>query len=178
MFPDFRISDVLTPLGLARLELQAELAGCQSVSAVLLSDSTTKLPLLQDGWYNNHYLKNYLELSSVGGRSVAGPIFVIQGTADQSIPEVVTTATVNATCSAHPDSMLEYLVVNGTTHVPTLYATQKEWLGWINDRFDGITAAISSGCQTTMTEPFWPIDHYQAETNWFLELALDAYQTA
>ena len=26
--------------------------------------------------------------------------------------------------------------------------------------------------------PFWPIDHYQAETNWFLELALDAYQTA
>ncbi|KAJ0125475.1 secretory lipase [Diaporthe amygdali] len=178
IFPDFRLSDVLTPLGVARLELQAEIAGCQGVTTVLSGDSTTQSPLLRDGWHDNFYLQSYLRLSSVGGRSVAGPVFVIQGTLDQSVPEIVTTATVNATCSAHPESVLEYLVVNGTTHVPTLYATQREWLGWINARFDGLPVDSSGGCQTTVRQPFWPIDHYQAETNWFLELALDAYQTA
>lgn len=179
MFPDFRLSEVLTPLGVARLELQAEIAGCQAVTTALLQgDGTAQPPLLRDDWYDNFYLQSYLKTSSVGGRSVAGPVLVIQGTADQSIPEVVTTATVNATCSAHPDSVLEYLLVNGTTHVPTLFATQRDWLGWINARFDGVPTAGSGGCQTSVKEPFWPIDHYQPETNWYLELALHAYQTA
>lgn len=179
MFPDFRLSDVLTPLGVARLELQAEIAGCQAVTtAFLQGDGKAQPPLLQHDWYNNFYLQSYLRLSSVGGRSLAGPMLVIQGTADQAISEAITTGTVNATCSAHPDSMLEYLLVNGTTHVPTLFATQSEWLRWINARFDGVPRAGSSGCQMSVREPFWPIHHYQAETNWFLELALDAYQTA
>lgn len=179
MFPEFRLSDVLTPLGVARLQLQAEIAGCQAVTTALLQgDGTAQPPLLRDDWYDNYYLQSYLRLSSVGGRNVAGPLLVIQGTADSAIPEVVTTATVNATCSAYPDSMVEYLLVNGTTHVPTLFATQRDWIGWINARFDGVPAATSGGCQMSVTEPFWPIDHYQAETNWFLELALDAYQTS
>lgn len=179
MFPDFRLSDVLTPLGLARLELQAEIGGCQAVTtAFLQGDGTAHPPLLQDDWYNNFYLQSYLRSLSAGGRILAGPMLVIQGTADQAIPEVVTSATVNATCSAHPESVLEYIVVNGTTHVPTLFATQREWIRWINARFDGVPAASSSGCQMSIREPFWPIDHYQADTNWFLELALDAYQTA
>lgn len=175
-FPEFRLSDVLTPLGVARLELQAEISGCQAVTtAMMQGDGTAQPPLLRDDWYSNSYLQSYLRSSSVGGRSVAGPMLVIQGTADQAAPEVVTTATVNATCSAHPDTVLEYLLVNGTTHVPTLFATQRDWLGWINARFDGVPTA---GCHTSVREPFWPIDHYQAETNWFLELALEAYQTA
>lgn len=179
MFPDLRLSDVLTPLGVARLELQAEIGGCQGVTTALLQgDGTAQPPLLREGWNTNPYLQSYLRLSSVGGRSVAGPVLVIQGTADQTIPEVVTTATVNETCSAHPESDLEYLLVNGTTHVPTLFATQREWLGWINARFDGVPTASSGRCQMSVREPFWPIDHYQAETNWFLELALDPYQTA
>lgn len=179
MFPDFQLSDILTPLGVARLELQAEIAGCQAVTtAMMQGDGTAQPPFLRDGWYSNFYLQSYLRASSVGGRSVAGPLLVIQGTADQAVPEAVTTATVNATCSANPDSVLEYLLVNGTTHVPTLFATQRDWLGWINARFDGVPNAGNGGCQMSVREPFWPIDHYQAETNWFLELALDAYQTA
>lgn len=179
MFPAFRLSDVLTPLGIARLELQAEIAGCQAVTtAFQQGDGTPHAPLLQDDWYNNFYLQSYLRSSSVGGRGFAGPMLVIQGTADQTILEVVTSAAVNATCSAHPDSVLEYLVVNGTTHVPTLFATQGEWIRWINARFDSVPTANGNGCQMSVREPFWPIDHYQAETNWFLEFALDEYQTA
>lgn len=178
-FPDFQLSDILTPLGVARLELQAEISGCQAVTvAMMLGDGTAQPRLLRDDWYDNFYLQSYFRLSSVGGRSVAGPVLVIQGTADQATPEVVTTAMVNATCSAHPDTVLEYLLVNGTTHVPTLFATQRDWLGWINARFDGVPTAGGGGYHTSVMEPFWPIDHYQAETNWFLELALEAYQTA
>lgn len=174
IFPDFRLSDILSPLGVARLELLAELGGCNSVTAVLLSDQTDAL--FQPGWYENYYIQSYWGLSSAGGKEVAGPMLVIQGTADQAVPEPVTTMTKNETCAAYPDSNLEYMVVNGTTHVPTLYATQKKWLAWIKARFDG--TPVDGGCRTTVMQPWLPIEQYQAEVNWFMDWAIDTYELA
>src|SRR3569833_85856 len=175
IFPDFALADVLSPVGVARLELLAELGGCNSVVQVLLGEDPDAL--FQPRWYENYYMKKYWELSSAGGRDVAGPMLVIQGTADPAVPEPITTSTVNATCRvASVGSGFEYLLVNGTTHVPTLYAAQKEWLGWIKDRIHGVTAG--RGCSTKTMQPIWPIEQYQAEESWFMERVTDPYETA
>lgn len=174
VFPQFELSEVLTPLGISRLELLAELGGCQSTRGTLLGVDIDKL--VQDNWSENCYIRRFLELTGAGGKPVAGPMLVVQGTADPLVPEVTVTQTVNETCTRHPDSSLEYLVVNGTTHVPTLSATQQQWLEWISDRFAGVP--VEGGCRNTVLQPYLPIEHYQKETNYFLEWETQAYEVA
>lgn len=174
IFPDFELSQVLTPLGIGRLELLAELGGCQSTRGTLLGVDVDEL--IQGNWSENAYIRRFFELTAAGGKPVAGPMLVIQGTADPLIPEATVTQTVNETCAAHPESSLEYLVVGGTTHTPTLCATQKQWLGWISDRFAGVP--VEAGCQSTVMQPYLPIEHYQREANFFLEWETQAYEVA
>lgn len=174
IFPEFELSEVLTPLGLSRFELLAALGGCQSTRGALLGVDIDEL--LQDNWSENPYIRRFFELTGAGGKQVAGPLMVIQGTADPLIPEVTVTQTVNETCEAYPLSPLKYLVVNGTTHVPTLFATQKQWLRWISDRFAGVP--VDGGCQSMVMQPSLPIEHYQKETNYFLEWETQAYEVA
>lgn len=65
---------------------------------------------------------------------------------------------------------LEYLVVNGTGHVPTLDATRPIWLRWIADRFEGRPVA-RPGCVTTSLESWRPFDSYVPTTNSYLQWA-------
>jgi hypothetical protein len=56
----------------------------------------------------------------------------------------ITAGTVAGTCAEFPDNELEFLVANGTGHVPVLSATKHIWLRWIEDRFEGV--APQKGC--------------------------------
>lgn len=174
IFPEFDLAEVLTPLGISRLELLASLNGCQSTRGSLLGVEIDQL--LQENWFENFYIRRFLDLTGAGGKAVAGPMLVLQGTADPLIPEVTVSQSVDETCARHPESSMEYLLVNGTTHVPTLAATQKQWLRWISDRFAGVP--VEGGCRSTVMQPFLPIEHYQKETNYFLEWETQAYEVA
>ncbi|KAJ4415199.1 hypothetical protein N0V82_007500 [Gnomoniopsis sp. IMI 355080] len=165
IFPEFELSEVLTPLGMSRLALLAEVNGCQMTRGTLLGVDIDELIL--DDWAENFYIRQFLELTGAGGKPVAGPMIVIQSTTDPLIPEVTVTQTVNETCMRHPESLIDYLVVNGTAHVPTLSATQKHWLGWISDRFAGVP--VEDGCRGIVLQPYLPTEHYQYDNNYFLE---------
>lgn len=175
VFPEFDLADVVTELGIARLGLLEELGGCASTTLELLGGSEFD-QIMKPGWTSNAYMLKYLELTGAGGGAIAGPMLVVTGTADQFVPEFTVAQTVNDTCSNHAESALEYLVVNGTTHVPTLYATQKQWLGWIADRFAGVP--VAAGCQNTVLQPYLPIEQYQSELSYYLELATQPYEVA
>lgn len=174
IFPELDLSAVLTPLGISRLELLASLSGCQSTRGSLLGVEIDQN--IQEKWFENFYIRRFLDLTGAGGKAVAGPMLVLQGTADPLIPEVTVSQSVEETCARHPESSIDYLLVNGTTHVPTLAATQKQWLGWISDRFAGVP--VEGGCRSTVMQPFLPIEHYQKETNYFLEWVTQAYEVA
>ncbi|KAK8091865.1 hypothetical protein PG997_002226 [Apiospora hydei] len=162
VFPSFKLADWFTPAGAARVELAAQ--------QLFLGDGAAGL--LQEGWNETWYAEAYSKLADAGRRPLRGPMLVLQGTEDIYVPYSVTNASVAATCAASPDSGLEFLVVNGTGHVPTLHATRQIWLGWIQDRFEGKPAATrGNGCKRTELDSFLPVEQYLKVGNAFAQWA-------
>ncbi|KAI1407778.1 putative secretory lipase [Hypoxylon sp. FL1857] len=167
IFPDFELSNWLTPLGIARTQLLKEVEGGISASQQIfpLEDD-----IIREDYNRTWYATAYAKIANAGRKPFKGPLLVIQGTQDQYIPYAVTSATVCSTCKAMPGGDLEYLVVNGTGHVPTLDATRQIWLKWIEDRFEG-RALEKSGCVRTDLGSFLPPDRYKSVGNSFPQFA-------
>ncbi|KAI1641175.1 Alpha/Beta hydrolase protein [Biscogniauxia mediterranea] len=181
IFPDFDLGTWLTPAGAARLALFREVEGQVSAweQLALLEEG---LQVVRDGYdQTSWYARAYAALANAGRKAFRGPLMVLQGTADMYISYNVTSATVGATCAYAADGGedLEYVVVNGTGHVPTLDAARQLWLQWIEDRFEGKPVA-KSGCVRTNVQSFLPLEQYQATGTWFEQWAGSAeysYQT-
>ena len=167
-----KLSDILTPAGIGRLSLTAEIQGCLSTATELFADAD----LVHPDWTDNHYVQAYNDLANPAGKPFAGPMLVIQGDSDASVPFPVVTASVNETCARYPGSRLQYAVFAGAAHVPAMFASQRVWLDWIAARFKG--TAVGKGCQTTNYTSERAYKYYQKEQSWFVEYAVDAYETA
>ncbi|KAK3059712.1 hypothetical protein LTS18_010217 [Coniosporium uncinatum] len=146
--------------------------------------AATAPSLVKAEWATTSYAQQYADLVSVGNgrRRIAGPMLVLQGSADHAAS---TTRAVDLTCEAFPESEIEYALFEGVSHVPVLNAGQQVWLRWIEDRFRGRErrtrpAAAGErrrrGCTRRVYEQGRREAEYQFEQNFFLEYARDAYE--
>ncbi|RYP38428.1 hypothetical protein DL768_010778 [Monosporascus sp. mg162] len=158
IFPSFELSQWLTPLGVARTELLGEIEGGIAVSQQLYF---TGEAVVREDYRDTWYADAYAELANAGRKPFRGPLLVVQGTEDVYIPYDITSATVRDTCEVNPENDLEYLVINGTQHTPTLHATRQTWLQWIQDRFEG-KQLVKPGCVRSDLESFLPVEQYQS----------------
>lgn len=163
IFPSFDLSAWLTPLGIARTELLQQIEGSIAASLHLFS---TGEAVLQENWRDTWHVSAYAALANAGRKAFRGPLLVLQGTEDVYIHYENTTTTVRDTCAAEPGEDLEYVVVNGTGHVPTLDATRQIWLGWIQDRFESVPLA-KKGCVRTDLTSWLPLEQYKTSGNSF-----------
>lgn len=120
-------------------------------------------------------MQSYRDRTSVGGRDIAGPLLVVQGAADQVVPAQITDMAVNHTCRNFPHRGLEYQSYANATHVPVMYAAQRNWLQWVEDRFEGKT--VEQKCIRKDFQSALSPERYQTELNWFIEYAQDTYET-
>ena len=188
VFPDFTPSMWLNELGLARLNLLTQTQGCTPLEAPILGSDALTLPNFDD----NFYYEAFANISQNGGKPIGRPMLVLQGTADPTVPANGTTAAVNKTCEAFPATQIEYHLYQDVTHskpcYPTLYlhsskyrldpsmwVSQRTWLGWIEDRFAGKNA--SAGCSTTHSTAALPLSNYLEDANWYIEIATQVYET-
>ena len=172
LVPGFDVGTVLTPAGVGRYDLVAQIGGCESVYREALADEG----LVVDGWWDSPHATELFNSTANGGRALGEPMLVLQGTADTTVPIEMTDSAVNATCAAYPDSRLEYVTYPGVDHVPTMFASQGTWVDWIADRFAGVP--VKSRCREAVrVATARPVEEYQPELNWFLEFAREGYQT-
>lgn len=174
IFPEFSPSDWLTSEGLKALTLYTDLSGCQSMRRTLLQDPN--VTYLKPGWNKSWVFDAFNNLVANGGRPFAGPMLVMQGTNDSAVSYDVTSAVVTATCEAVKSADLQYVVYEGVTHVPALFAGQRTYLNWIADRFMG--RETPGKCTREHLTPFRAISSYQKDINYFLERPLFAYEIA
>ena len=172
IIPDFNLSTILTPAGIARLRLLTDIQACNAAGTAALNSQD----LVQPGWFDEPRVKTFLDSVANGGRPISGPMLVLQGTGDPNIPVELTDKAVNDTCQGYTDSQLQYLRYPGVAHTEVLYASQVRWLDWIADRFAG--REQFDGCETTTIESARPYSSYQVRLNWFLEYATQPYETA
>ena len=172
VFPDFDLSEVLTPEGTTQAELLRETGGGIGTWLSLLLDRE----LLKHDWRKNKYLQQWQALSCNGGKTLGGPLLVIHGDTDFILDVKVTTAAVEETAERFPDSAIEYITLPHVSHQPAMTASQCLWMEWIEDRFAG--KKVQAGCKSWTLQPERPIETYQKEVNWFLEMGTEYYHTA
>lgn len=170
MFPNFNISSVLTPQGVGRYNLLAEIQGCNPVFSVAMSTND----VYQDNWQHQPQVEAYRNLTAAGGQDFSGPLLVVQGGADPLVLAPVVDMAVNETCARFPHRQLEYQRYANASHGPVVYAAQRNWLQWVADRFEG--KPMERGCQTKEFESAVGYERYQVEANWFIEWAVDSYE--
>lgn len=173
IYPSFSITDIFTDRGVELYRLSQELGACNSVEFQLFADPQE---WVRPDWVESLYISPYVNLTANGGRPISGPMLVLQGTADPIINDTVTTAAVDETCRLYPESEIEYAVVEGVSHVPALYAGQQIWLDWIADRFAGVP--VSQRCSRSNYSSLRPVETYQAELAYYLQIALEPYVVA
>lgn len=159
IFPSFDPRMIMTSLGLERLKLLRRLQGCNAVFVELFPQRY----LFKPNWFHNAYIKAFQNLTLNGGQKVSGPLLVLQGKEDQVIPANVTIAAVTETCDRFLDSRLEYVILAGVSHDAIMYASQRKWLSWIEDRFAGIP--LSRGCRREAVSSARPYRYYQKDKN-------------
>lgn len=170
VYPDFDAGGILTAEGIRRFTLAAEIQGCNPVFATFMNNET----LYRPGWQYLPRVEAFQNRTGVGGRDFAGPLLVVQGVADLVVPAVVTDQYVNQTAALFPNHQLEYQRYAGATHIPAMYAAQRNWLQWVEDRFEGKQA--QKGFVRKEYESALPVERYQEELTWFMEYALDNYE--
>lgn len=185
VWPDFNISEWLSPKGLERETLLQGLNGCQSVKEELGYDLDWVNPDFEDSFYWKSYLTN---LSAVGNLPIsAEPMLILQGTGDSSVPVLCTDTAVNETCANYPDSNIQYARFEGVEHVPVLFAGQRIWLDFIEELFANAAAGnatatkqrkSSTGCATTTHTPYFDVSRYQKQLAYFIDFPLYAYEIA
>ena len=171
IFPEFKARDFFTEKGWERFQL--ELRICNFVPALL--QLLLGFQVMKDGWQKDPFLRRFADLTAVGGHKIAGPLLVIQGRADPTMQPETTTNAVKKTITAFPDSQIQYALLPGLSHDPTMYGSQRLWLGWIDERFKGAT--VKAGLEHVhLAEPPQNNENYQAESTWMIKTTTKPYE--
>lgn len=186
LYPSFNDSSIMTSEGLVRLQLAKDQSMCNSAIGELLSDfpASDNGSLLHTDWLENPEMKEYLSSNDIGDQPIAGPMLVLQGTADPAVPYQFTDIAVTQTCAVNNGRGIRYARFDNVSHVPVLFASRRIWLDFLDDVFSsagsdtGRFTAESECVTTNYTSLPMPVENYQKELGYFLSLATMGYQVA
>ncbi|KAF4959435.1 hypothetical protein FGADI_1656 [Fusarium gaditjirri] len=137
IFPDFKPSQWLTPLGVARQKLMKQIGGSVAAGQQLFFTEPQNTFEKSD-WYNSSYHATAFDkLGTVGDKPFAGPLLVIQGSEDFFIAASTTNETIAKTAALYPDISLSYIYVDKFGHTPIISGVRSLWMAWLEDRFQG-----------------------------------------
>ncbi|MFI4933546.1 MAG: lipase family protein [Caulobacterales bacterium] len=129
----FKAADMLTGAALARYS-DVTSNGCFYYAyASFLGD--TKPPVLKAGWNDTPAARRFFRDNEIGATRIGGPLLVLAGEADQTVPIATVRTTVKNACAR--GVALELRTYPGLDHDPTMENSTPDQLAWIADRFAG-----------------------------------------
>jgi pimeloyl-ACP methyl ester carboxylesterase len=91
--------------------------------------------LLRPGWEKSVWVHRFFEGNAVANAPIGGPLFVIAGEADQTVPLAGVRAAVAQLCAAK--QQVTFRSYPGLDHDPTMQNSTPDQLDWIRARFAG-----------------------------------------
>jgi pimeloyl-ACP methyl ester carboxylesterase len=140
-FPEFSPADVLSPAALSHYEL-ATTHGCFFYGYSLyrrLDAQSMTVP----GWTTNPFVQSYLKENDIGDQPLRGPLLVIAGESDGTVPIGGVRDTVRQACKLKQN--VTFRSYPGLDHDPTMTKSTPDQLSWIANRFKGTTT--SGNCE-------------------------------
>lgn len=168
----FDPTELLTEPGRARWELYADLEGSIPLGVALLCGPEVD-GLIDPKWQQHAAVRAYVLRTRAGGFPIAGPLLVVQGTEDESMPATVTDAAVNATRDVTPNADLQYVRFPGRGPDDSMYAALPLVQDWVAARFAEAGAPLL--LDPSATPPF-PLDRYQRTRSWYLAQPTSPWQ--
>lgn len=91
--------------------------------------------LLRAGWQESPWIHRFFEGNALANLPIGGPLLVVAGEADQTVPIEAVRAAVRKMCAdGQPVTFRSY---PGLDHDPTMYQSTPDQLHWIRERFAG-----------------------------------------
>lgn len=169
MYPDFQLSDWLSPLGIDRTKLLTQLQGGQYVSELLFLANATEI--LNPAWNETWYAAAYTNFTNPGNRKYKAPMIMFSGTEDQGgMLYQSGLSTFESTCDSYYSGSFEFVTLEGVAHFPSMDSSRQQWLGWIEDRFYK-KPVNSHSCTRSTIDSFLPENSYQKVSTSFTQWA-------
>jgi pimeloyl-ACP methyl ester carboxylesterase len=135
-FPEFNPHDLLSD-GMLEHYADVTTKGCFFYGYATYA-ATPVGTLLRPGWQKNPWVHRFFEANTVGNAPIGGPLFVIAGEADDTVPLAAVRAAVKQMCATkQPVTFRSY---PGLDHDPTMEKSTPAQLEWIAARFAGKSA--------------------------------------
>jgi pimeloyl-ACP methyl ester carboxylesterase len=123
--------------------------GVEKVQGCLATDTYVQSTLLQNGnltidelarldWPEDPIVQEFSNRTNVGGKKFAGPLLVLVGEIDSTIPSELIEEVVDETCKltekSYDNEELHFMKFGQMNHFPLIQASQHVWMDWIKDR--------------------------------------------
>jgi hypothetical protein len=128
LYPEFQIGDMLKDSALPAY--QHDSATCAVAGQPEFSSQ-----MLTPGWQNNRFVKELFARNTPGQKPAHGPLLVISGEVDPTIPSDMTAKTVSRMC--RQGSRILFLKYRDLDASGAMAASASDQISWIKARFDG-----------------------------------------
>jgi alpha-beta hydrolase superfamily lysophospholipase len=132
VFPEFRVEDIVS--GNAISTYQRTSHECEARPGPEAVQSETFRP----DWGNNAYVQKFWDRNNLGGKPAVGPLLIISGEADTTVPAELTAKVVGRLCE-RKDRVL-FVKYPGLDASGVLGNSVNEQISWIKARFSGLPA--------------------------------------
>jgi len=140
-YPDFKPRDLLSDEVLGSYD-EVTTKGCFYYGYATFAAAPTGT-LLRAGWDKSEWIHRFFEGNMVADAPIGGPMLIVAGEADQTVPIEGMRAAAKAMCTlGQPVSFRSY---PGLDHDPVMEKSTPEQLTWIRSRFAGETPASNCG---------------------------------
>lgn len=131
--PDFKPADMLVGQALARYS-DVTSKGCWYYAYASFLDAHAG-PVLKAGWDRTPGAQKFFAANELGKSPVGGPLLVLTGEADETVPLALVKTTVLNAC--RNGVALSFRSYPGLDHDPTMEKSTPDQLAWVRDRFAG-----------------------------------------
>jgi len=132
VFPEFRIEEILAEKAMLLYQHLNQECEAGSGAAVLPQE------MLKPRWENNPYVRKFWDRTTLGRKPARGPLLVLSGEADATVPSALTAQAVGQLCE-QKDRVL-FVKYPGLNASGVLGDSVSEQISWIKARFSGLPA--------------------------------------
>jgi pimeloyl-ACP methyl ester carboxylesterase len=141
-YPEFKPADLLSD-GMMAHYADVTTKGCFFYGYATYADVPVGT-LLRPNWHDSPWVHQFFEANAVANAPIGGPLFVIAGEADQTVPLGAVRGAVKKMCAMK--QLVTFRSYPGLDHDPTMEKSTPAQLEWIRERFAG--KAARSNCPT------------------------------